>query len=118
MSYAKNKLQARTKCVKPTLTDQSQATETDRNVIVQRFLQHGQMPGTAKNPLYADFSALPEDLRGFIHQAKRLATLKNRLPKALRGYSMNDLIELTPDELKDILAPPAPKPEDKPEEKK
>lgn len=111
--YQRNKLAAITNTRGKTLTDQSAANETDRNVIVNRFLQHGQVPGSGKQPTYADYSRLPQDLKGFLHQARSLADLKKRLPKALKGYTMDDLLALTPEELTKILTPPAPKPDDK-----
>lgn len=105
-----NKMAAITVNTTPTLTDQSQASETDRNVIVHKFLQHGQIPAPRKAPTYADYSQLPQDLRGFLDQARSLERLRAQLPTQLRGYSQSDLLALTPQQLKDILTPPAPSP--------
>lgn len=118
MSYYKNKTAAMTHTTKPTLTDQAAAHETDRNVIMARYQIHGQLPGSAKQPMYADFSALPGDLRGFLDQARSLKTLRGQLPPQLQKHSMEELLALTPEQLTTILTPPAPPPAPKEEEKK
>lgn len=110
MSYEKNKAAARTVNKLPSLTDQSQASETDRNVIVHRFLKTGQAPGASRQPMYGNMAVLPQDLAGFLKQARSLEHLRKKLPKALQGYSMRDLLSLTPQELKTILQPSAPTP--------
>jgi len=107
MKYQINKWEARTRTTKPTLTDQAGARDTDINIIVGQFLQHGQMP-KGKEPIYGDFSNLPGDLRGFIEQGKRLNGLKNQLPDQLRELSVEALLALTPEELKNKLTPPEP----------
>lgn len=116
MSYAENKRRARTKTTTETLTDQSAAYETDRNVIVTRYMVHGQAPGALKQPMYGDFSQLPTDLRGFIEQARSIKRLRNKLPEQLRNIDTDALLRLTPDELKKILTPPATTPAPKTEE--
>lgn len=118
MSYYRNKTAAMTHTTKPTLTDQAAAHETDRNVIMSRYMIHGQMPGSAKQPMYADFAALPGDLKGFLDQARSLKTLRGQLPTQLQKHSMEELLALTPEQLTTILTPPAPPPAPKEEEKK
>lgn len=108
MTYATNKANARTRCVKPSLTDQSAAKETDRNIIVERYMVHGQAPGSGKQPMYGDFSNLPTSLAGFMSQARSLARLKKRLPPQLANMSQAELLALTPDKLTSILTPPEP----------
>lgn len=115
MRYSEAKQRAKTRNTKPSLTDQSQALQTDRNVIVHRFLKTGMAPG-GKDPMYADFSRLPTTLAGFLHQAKSLDTLRKRLPKPLQGYSTTDLLALKPDELRTILEPPAKPAGEKPKD--
>lgn len=106
---------ARTINNEPTETEQSSASETDLNVILKRYLQSGTVTGHGKEPMYEDWTEYPEDLRGFIEHARSAAKLRKQLPKELQGYSLEDLVKLTPDELTRILTPPAPPP-DKPAE--
>lgn len=94
----------------PTLTDQSQAAETDINVIVKRYGVHGQAPGTTREPMYGDFTGLPTDLRGFIETGRALEEHRERLPEKLRDMPITELLALTPEELTNILTPPAPPP--------
>lgn len=93
----------------PSLTDQSQARETDINVIVGRFIKTGQaaVPGS---PMYGDFSQLPSDLRGFIHTAQRLDEYRSHLPQELAEMTTEDLLRLTPAELTAKLQPHANEP--------
>lgn len=121
MSYAHNKLAARTRTTQPTLTDQSQARETDINVIVGRFLRTGQAPG-GQPPIYGDFTHLDGDLRDMIERARTLHKERAKLPKELQKLPIEELLALPPDKLADILKPPAPTPANTPanppEEKK
>lgn len=116
MSYAINKARARTVTTKPSLTDQSQARETDINVIVGRFLKTGTAPG-GKPPIYGDFTQLDGDLREMIERARTLHKERAKLPKELQNLPIEELLALSPDKLKDILTPPAPSPADKPADK-
>lgn len=116
MSYAFNKANSRTRTTGKSLTDQSQAKETDINIIVNRFLKTGNRPLAAKQPIAGDFSQLPRDLRGFIHQARSIRRLRERLPDALKEKTVEELMSLTGDELKKILAPPAEPPAKKADE--
>lgn len=106
--YEKNRLLARTVNKEPTLTDQSQAHETDINVIVGRFLKTGAAPGTAAQPMYGDFSRLPNGLREFIDQARSLEQHRAALPAALRDLPPEKLMTLTMEEAAAILQPPKP----------
>lgn len=110
-SYHAAKAAARTISTQATLTDQSAANETDRNVIVHRFLTTGQAPGSFNPPTYGDLAELPEDLRGYINLAKRLANARNELPKQLHGMPIEELLALQPQQLKDILSPPVKPPD-------
>lgn len=116
MYYAQNKASSRTTNNGPTLTDQSQAHETDINVIVSKFGISGRAPGPARPPLHGDFSELPNDLRGFLDTAKTTKELQKRLPQQLQGKSIEEVLALTPDELQTILTPVEPT--DKHEDKK
>lgn len=118
MSYAFNKAMSRTRTVTKSKTDQSQAKETDINIIINRFLKTGNRPLAAKQPIAGDFSRLPRDLRGFIHQARSIKRLRDQLPDALKEKTVDELMSLTADELKKILAPPADSPPTQEEVKK
>lgn len=109
MYYERNKAKSRTTTTKPTLTDQSQAKETDRNVIVNRFMKTGQVP-PGRTGFYADMSHLPTDLKGFLDRARSIPNLKAKLPKALESLTLNELLALTPEQLREKLTPPAPPP--------
>lgn len=106
MYYILNKLKARTLNKSPTLTDQSQARETDINVIVRRMGISGQAPRAAGEPMYGDFTQFPQDLRDFIHTARGIETHRRKLPEALRNLSTEEILALTPDQLTTILTPP------------
>lgn len=97
----------------PTLTDQSAAAETDRNVIVHRFLQSGTAPGSFKPPMYGDLAELPEDLRGYINMARKMANARQDLPKELHSLSLEELLALTPEQLHEKLHPRTTKRETK-----
>lgn len=114
-NYARNKARSITVNKAPTKTDQSAAHETDRNVIVNRFLTHGQMPTGVKPGMYEDFASLPEDLRGYINMAKSLDGYRRSLPKELAEMPTDQLLNLKQEELTRILTPPAPTPEPKKE---
>jgi len=107
MIYQINRIKARTVNNEPSLTDQAGAKDADINVIVGQFLIHGQMPGTTKTPIPgADFTNMPTDLRGFIELGRSIENKKRQLPPQLKGMTTAQLLALTPEELKTILAPP------------
>lgn len=93
------------------LTDQSQRDHTDMRIIVTQFLRTGQAP-QGKPPIYADFSQLPEDLRGFIEMGRSIKGLSARLPEQLRGIPIPELLAMTTEQINDKLKP-APKEETK-----
>lgn len=110
MSYRENKERAKTRNDQPTMTEQSQARDTDINVIVGKFIKTGVAPGAAQEPQYGDFSNLPSDLRGFIEVAESLAEKRAALPAKLKNMPMDELLALTPEQLTNILTPPAEPP--------
>jgi len=117
MYYAINKARSRTKNTKPSLTDQAAARETDRNVIVKRFMVSGQVPG-GKQPMFGDFSILPNNLKDFIRIGKSLKDHRANLPPELRNLPLHELLALTTKELAEKLKkpePPAPDKAGKPE---
>lgn len=91
----------------PTMTDQSAASQTDLNVIVNQFLKTG-TSSSKGNPRYGDFSQLPEDLRGMIEQARSVTQLRRDLPPQLRDMQIEELLNLTPEQITHILRPPQP----------
>lgn len=114
-NWHKNKLAAIFNNKDPSLTDQSQARDTDINVIVGKFNITGRVPGSDTQPMSGDFSELPRDLRSFIEQARQLTRLHSELPEKLRNLTTQQLLELPPAELKAILEPPASPPAPAPE---
>lgn len=105
MSYHDNKKRAVYTNTDPTLTDQSAAHETDLTVIVSKFLKHGTLPQRQGTPIDVDLSELPTDFRDMIHLTRELGELHKRLPEQLRNLKTEQLLALTPDELKAKLAP-------------
>lgn len=112
-NYYRNKLAAIYRNTEPSKTDQSQAKDTDINVIVNRYGVTGTAPGTTKEPLYEDFTELPRDLRGMIEKGRDLQRLRRQLPKQLAEMPVDQLLALSPDQINAILKP-ADKPADKP----
>lgn len=118
MSYQRNKELARTLNTEPTLTDQAAAKDTDINRIVASYKITGQMPQAAAQPVYADFSELPDDLRGMMETAKALRQHMDRLPPQLRNLGPEQLLALKGEDLKRILTPPVKPTDDKKDEQK
>lgn len=104
-NYKANKADAVYINTEPTMTDQSQAANTDINIIVNQFIRTGQAPQGAE-PIYADFADLPDDLRGFIEMGRTINTLKSQLPEQLRDLPPAELFRLTDAELLARLTPP------------
>lgn len=115
--YLKRKEAAKYRSSKPTMTDQSQAADTDVNIIMGKFGIGGTVTVTGKQPIYADFTGLPSNLADMIRMSRRSAELRQSLPPQLRQMPDEQLFALTRDELTNILTPPEP-PAEKPEEQK
>lgn len=62
--------------------------------------------------MYEDFTDLPRDLRGYIEQARGLEDLRERLPEQLKTQKLEELLQLTPQQIHGLLfpQPPAPTP--------
>lgn len=106
--YYENAKRAETYTTEPTMTDQSQAAETDINVIVGRMLPTNMVPGRPGEPIYADWTTVPKDLRDLINQGRSLMKHHSELPAALQEFAIEDLIQLTPQEINSILRPVQP----------
>lgn len=114
MNWQANRIKARTWTNTPSKTDQSQANETDLNIIVGRMLSTGTVPGRGGEPLYVDWTQLPRDLRGMIEMGRSLVTRQGQLPPQLQHIPIDQLLTLTNQQIADILAPPNNKPTDEP----
>jgi len=90
---------------KPTMTDQSQAADTDTNKIIGKFLKTGQIPPGPGNIRYGDFTALPSDLRGFLEMARSIDANRQTLPPELREIPVEELVTLSNYDIQAILNP-------------
>lgn len=109
MSYAINKQRAIYRDTTPTLTDQAGADASNINIIVGQQLITGYAPGAPKPPLFGDFSNFPRDLRETLELSQAAKSIRNQLPVELRNVPIEDLLQLTTDDLTRILTPPKPK---------
>lgn len=105
MRWQQNRVRARTVTTEPTKADQSQAAETDINVIVGRMLPSGTVPGHGGTPIYADWTTVPTDLAGLFEQARAMERHRKNLPKELQQISIEELLTLTPQQLQAKLTP-------------
>lgn len=108
MYYQRNKIASRTINNKPSLTEQSGAKETDINVIVKRFIDTAQAPGSTQPPIYGDFSEIPTSLREVIERGRSIQQLMRQLPPQLKGMSKEEILALTPEQLTEKLTPKPP----------
>lgn len=108
MSYEENKRRAVTVDNTPSLTDQSAADDTDLNVIVRQYLTQGTARGNPENATYGDFTQLPTDLRGFIELGRTLQDTIEELPLALRATPLDELVQMTNEQIARILTPAEP----------
>lgn len=116
MKYQENKKAAITRNTDPTETDQAGANDTDINVIVEKFMRHGQLPQGAKQPISGDFTQVPRDLHEAFENARSIKENHAKLPQELRNMPFHELMALTPDELVAKIKPPTKKVDDKKEE--
>lgn len=115
--YYAHKAECVTYNTEPTLTDQASARDTDINVIVQRYTQHGQVPATMKKAMSGDFTDLPTSLRDLLEMGRQLQSHRRNLPEELQGIPIKELLTLTPQQLKEKLKKPEPPAEQKDEPK-
>ncbi|QXP08023.1 MAG: internal scaffolding protein [Arizlama microvirus] len=105
-THEERRAAARTINNEPTLTDQSGAAETDLNIILARYMQSGTLMSHNKEPMYEDWTDLPEDFRGFIETGRQIEALTLQLPDALKKYSVQQLLSMTNEQITGILKPP------------
>lgn len=105
--HAKRARALATKNSMPTMTDQSQADDTNVNVIVKKMSITGPRTGPG-NAQYGDYSTLPSHLRGWIELGRSLDTNRQQLPPQLQNLPLTDLLTLSPDQIDAILNPPKP----------
>lgn len=105
-NYRKNKIAAVYRDTTPTMTDQSQADETNVNIIMKKYRVTGLAPGAPKAPMYGDFTTLPYDLRELLEEAHKFPRYMDELPDALKGMALDEILALTPERLAAILTPP------------
>lgn len=111
-NYKANKARAVYIETMETLTDQSQASDTDINVIMRKATQGQMVHGHAAGPQYGDFAELPSDLKTAIETARGIRHIRNKLPAALKEKPIEELLALSREELKAIVDPaPIPAPE-------
>jgi len=102
-----------------TLTDQSQRNDCDLNVIVKKHMPGTVVAGGNKQPIYgADLSDIPTDLAGAIHTLRNMENLRGQLPTEFRELAVADLLELTPQQINEIIAKAQPAPQTKKEDDK
>lgn len=114
--YARNKARAATVNTKPTMTDQSQAADTDINVIVPRYAITGTAPGAPGQAIAGDFTEVPNNLRDMIEQARSVQHLRRKLPGELAEMPVEQLLALSTEDIQRILTPPAIPPVEEPKE--
>lgn len=110
MDHEERRAKGRTVNNKPTRTDQSQAADTNINVILTKYGVTGVARGTTNSPEWLDHTQLPQDLREAFDMARRATEARASLPEQLRKKSIEELVALTPEDLRTILTPPAPTP--------
>lgn len=113
-AYLINKARAVYRSSKPSKTDQSAAQATDINVIMKQFNVTGMVAGSAKPPLYGDYT-IAGDLRDMMQITRTLRERHAELPEAIRKLPLKDLMRLPDAELRAILQP-APLEPPKPKE--
>lgn len=103
--YKINRERAITRDTTPSLTDQGGAAETDINVIVRTFGVTGQAPGQAGQPMYLDWTEMPDNLRDYIETARSADELHKQLPEQLKKIPTNELLGLTATQIAEIMKP-------------
>lgn len=107
-NWARNKERAKYRNTDASLTEQSQARETDINVIVGRMGVSGTVPGTTKTPMGGDFTNLPVDLREMIETSRTMKQARQNLPPELRDIPVDELLNMTATDIVARLTPPKP----------
>lgn len=115
MNHEQRRAKGRTTNDGKSLTDQSQADDTNINVILRKYGVTGTARGVAGPPQYLDHTELPRDLREAIHMTRQAQLLRQNLPEQLRSKPLEELTALTLEQLNTILHPPVEPPAEKAE---
>jgi len=108
-NYYRNKERAVFVNTMPTLTDQSQAHDTDVNVIIKKYTVTGTVPGAPNAPQYLDTTQFPQDLREVLEGGRAIKHYRQALPEQLRRMPIEQLLALTPEEITKLVKPEEPK---------
>jgi len=103
--YWANKAKAVFYNTEPTMTDQSQANDTDVNVIMKKYAVTGTAPGTPKAPMYIDMTNFPDNLRGVLEEGRKMGAYRKALPEQLRDKPLEELLVMTHEEIQILLTP-------------
>lgn len=76
----------------PTMTQQSDANETDINVIMAKYQQTGQLPRVLTEPLFGDFTDAP-DYRTAVETINAANAAFMEIPAKIRAQFGNDPAE-------------------------
>lgn len=118
MNHEQRRAKGRTMNDGKSLTDQSQADDTNINVILRKYGVTGVAKGVAGQPQYVDHTTLPKDLREAMEMARSADRLLLELPTQLRDKTVEELSKLTLEQIDAILHPPAEPPATPPGETK
>jgi len=113
MNHEQRRAKGRTTNDGKSLADQSQADDTNINVILKKYGVTGVATGRSGPPQYIDHSTQPKDLREAYEQVREVHALREALPEPLRHKTIDELDNLTMEQLNTILHPPATPPEQK-----
>jgi len=102
-TYRANKARARFYNTQPSMTDQSQANDTDVNIIMKKYAVTGTAPGAPKAPMYIDMTNFPTTLRGVLEEGRKMGAYRRALPEQLRDKPIEELLMLTTEEIQTIL---------------
>lgn len=76
--------------LQPSLTQQSDAAESDINVIVRRYVKTGQLPQVNQEPIYGDFSTEGFTYREMVEKINAANSAFEQIPADVRGRFGND----------------------------
>lgn len=110
MNHATRNAKGRTVSDPISMADQSQAEDTNINVILRKYGVTGVATGRAGPPQYLDHTEHPEDYRQAIELTRKIGTLQQQLPEQLKNMTLEQVTHLSNEQLNAILAPPKTEP--------